>query len=341
MQPIQGGPPCPPGEKPPPSRQPAESQLSPVQRTVLERLITRIVALNQQQSAEVWAGLKHDLALKSDTPLLSRHFTDAEHNLNQRLAQAQNTLATRQVIQQLTELLPLGNNRQAVSDFIRQQFGQTALGQLTQSQLETVLKLLQNNQLTTTPISPPTSLAQSSPVIDRPLQPAEQIILNQLVSKLAAATGESGKQIWQNLLELVKLKPGEPVPVRLFAPLSNWLQAHHTLSQQSAPTLERLQAALKQPLTEPERKWVADYSQQHFQATAQSLLTPFQVQDILTQILLMRTERQSGTHDDRNPKPIARPSQGTMSTSSHPFGRRSAVVVIALLVVMLVGWLLL
>jgi hypothetical protein len=36
------------------------------QRTVLERLITRLVALTSQQNAEVWAGIKHDLGLKGD-----------------------------------------------------------------------------------------------------------------------------------------------------------------------------------------------------------------------------------------------------------------------------------
>jgi hypothetical protein len=124
-----------------------EQPLSTIQRTVLERLIIRLVALTQQQSAEVWAGVKHDLGLKNDAPLLSRHFPAAEQNLNQRLDTATQNHTTRQVISQLTELLGQGNNRQAVSDFIRQQFGQTALSQLTPEQLKTVLTLLQNNQI--------------------------------------------------------------------------------------------------------------------------------------------------------------------------------------------------
>lgn len=147
MQPIQGAAPRPPGE---PSSAPSaagELPLSSQQRTVLERLITRIVALSQQQSAEVWAGLKHDLGMKNDTPLLSRHFPAAEQNLNQRLTSAQTSHATRQIVQQLSDLLPQGNNRQAVSDYIRQQFGHSALSQLTPQQLKSVLTLLQNNQL--------------------------------------------------------------------------------------------------------------------------------------------------------------------------------------------------
>ncbi|EYI47588.1 flagella biosynthesis regulator, partial [Salmonella enterica subsp. enterica serovar Heidelberg str. N29341] len=75
-------------------------------------------------------------------------------------------------------------------DFIRQQYGQTALSQLTPDQLKNVLTLLQQGQLS---IPQP----QQRPATDRPLLPAEHNTLNQLVTKLAAATGESNKLIWQ------------------------------------------------------------------------------------------------------------------------------------------------
>lgn len=142
--------------------------------------------------------MKHDLGVKSDTPLQSRHFPAAEQNLNQRLEVAQQNHANRQVLSQLTELLSQGNNRQAVSDFIRQQYGQTALSQLTPEQLKNVLTLLQQGQLIPQP--------QQRPATDRPLLPAEHNTLNQLVTKLAAATGESGKMIWQSMLELSGVK---------------------------------------------------------------------------------------------------------------------------------------
>ncbi|MCS3431704.1 flagella biosynthesis regulator Flk [Klebsiella sp. BIGb0407] len=340
MQPIQGAIPRPPGEPQPPTKLAGESPLSAVQRTVLERLITRIVALNQQQPADVWTGVKQDLKLKADAPLLSKHFPAAEQNLNQRLTLTQNTLVTRQTIHQLTQLLPQGNNRQVVSDFIRQQFGQTALSQLTPAQLKTVLTLVQNNQPGTAPLPLQTPMAQSTPVVEPLLQPVEQNILNHLVSKLATATGESGKQIWQNLLELVSLKPGEPIPGKLFAPLSNFLQAHHTLSQHPSPTLETVQAALKQPLTEPEREWIADYSQQRFQVTPQTILTPFQVQDLLTQILLNRTERQSGVIEVRDIKPIVSPFFASTIESIKNISTRNSTAMIALLVAILVLWIL-
>jgi hypothetical protein len=69
-----------------------------------------------------------------------------------------------------------------VSDYIRQHYGQTALHALTQTQLENVLQLLQR------PAVDPAAAA--APADLRPLLPAEHNTLNQLVTKLAAATGE-------------------------------------------------------------------------------------------------------------------------------------------------------
>jgi uncharacterized membrane protein YheB (UPF0754 family) len=185
MQPISGTPARPPGEGQNAPSAAGEQPLSTQQRTVLERLITRLISLTQQQSAEVWAGMKHDLGVKSDTPLQSRHFPAAEQNLNQRLGVAQQNHANRQVLSQLTELLSQGNNRQAVSDFIRQQFGQTALSQLTPEQLKNRADAAANQGQLSIP------QPQQRPATERPLLPAEHNTLKQLVTKLAAATGES------------------------------------------------------------------------------------------------------------------------------------------------------
>lgn len=355
MQPIQNAIPPPTGEQPSAANLSTKLPLSPVQRTVLERLITQIITLSQQKPAEVWAGLKQDLRLKNDSPLLAQHFPAAEKNLNQRLTHVQTTQAARQVIhQQLAELLPQGNNRQTVSHFIRQQFGQTALSQLTEAQLKTVLTLLKNSPLTPTPASHTASVFQSTsafqhasalpnvftsataPLAERPLQPAEQTLLNQLVSKLATATGESSQKIWHTVLEQVNVKPGEPIPARLVAPLSGWLQAQHTLSQHPAPTLETLQTAIKPPLTEPEREWVMDYSQQRFQVTPHTLLHPLQIQDILSQILLMRSERASGVIEVRDIKPIVSPLVTSTIASIKAVSTRSSAALIALFVVIIV-----
>lgn len=332
MQPIQGATARPPGE--PPSGLPptGEQPLSTQQRTVLERLITRLVALTQQQSAEVWAGMKHDMGLKSDAPLLSRHFPAAEQNLNQRLTSAQQTHVNRQVLSQLTELLSVGNNRQAVSDYIRQQFGHTALNQLTPEQLKSVLSLLQNNQLN---IPQP----QQRPATDRPMQPAEHNTLNQLVTKLAAATGESPKLIWQSMLELSGVKTGELIPAKHFALLTTWLTARQTLAQQPSPTLHSVQAALRQPMEPREWQEMTDYAQQRYQAAPQTLLTTAQVQDILNQVFVRRAERSPESLEVRNIQPIYNPFFASVIEPFKNLSARPGLALFALVIVLVLLWL--
>lgn len=332
MQPIPGASARPPGQEPPLTGTNAgENPLTSVQRTVLERLIVRLVALTQQQSAEVWAGMKHELGLKNDAPLLARHFPAAEQYLNARLETATQNHTTRQIISQLTELLGQGNNRQAVSDFIRQQFGQTALSQLTPQQLKTVLTMLQNNQIT---IPQP----QQRPATERPLLPAEHTTLNQAVAKLAAATGEPGKQIWQSMMELSGVKTGELIPAKHFAPLMTWLQARQTLSTHPAPTLHTLQTALKQPLESTEWRTITDYAQQNWQATPQTVLTTAQVQDILNHIFLRRTERASGMIEVRDIQPIYNPFIAPIIESVKNISARPGLLFIVLLIAFAFFW---
>lgn len=192
-----------------------------------------------------------------------------------------------------------GNNRQAVSDFIRQQYGHTALSQLSPEQLKTVLTLLQSNQLS---IPQP----QQRPSTERPLQPAEHNTLKQMVTKLAAATGEPTKLIWQSMLELSGVKAGEMIPAKQFTHLVT-ARARQTLSTQSAPTLHSVQAALKQPLEPHEFDLIRDYAQQSWQATPQTVLTTAQVQDVLNQIFVRRAEREAGVPEVRNIQPIYNP----------------------------------
>jgi hypothetical protein len=329
-QPISGMPARPPGEAAA-TNNIGEQPLSTQQRTVLERLITRLVALTSQQSAGVWAGMKHDLGLKNDAQLLSRHFPAAEQNLNQRLQNAEQTHVVRQIVAQLTELLSQGNNRQAVSDYIRQQYGQTTLSHLTPDQLKNVLQLLQNNQLT---IPQP----QQRPATDRPLQPAEHNTLNQMVTKVAAATGESSKLIWQSMLELSGVKSGELIPAKHFNQLMTWLQARQTLSDQKAPTLNMLQAALKQPMEPHEFNALRDYAQQAWQATPQTVLTPAQVQDLLNQVFLRRVERSQDTLDTRYVQPIYNPFTPFIENMK-AMSTRPGLMLIALIVVMVLLWL--
>ncbi len=150
IQPISGPPPGqPPGQGDNLPSGTGNQPLSSQQRTSLESLMTKVTSLTQQQRAELWAGIRHDIGLSGDSPLLSRHFPAAEHNLAQRLLAAQKSHSARQLLAQLGEYLRLGNNRQAVTDYIRHNFGQTPLNQLSPEQLKTILTLLQEGKLFT------------------------------------------------------------------------------------------------------------------------------------------------------------------------------------------------
>ncbi|WP_192457483.1 flagella biosynthesis regulator Flk [Musicola keenii] len=135
-----------------------DTPLTSAQRTVLEKLVNQITGQSGAKSAEVWAGLRYSLGVSGNADLLSSQFTAATQILQARLATAQDAQQTRQLLQQVTSLLQQGNNRQAVSNFIRQQFGHTTLGSLTPSQLQQVVNVLQSGTL-----SPNTAVATPQP----------------------------------------------------------------------------------------------------------------------------------------------------------------------------------
>ncbi|CAI6180910.1 flagella biosynthesis regulator Flk [Escherichia coli] len=304
IQPISGPPPGqPPGQGDNLPSGAGNQPLSSQQRTSLESLMTKVTSLTQQQRAELWAGIRHDIGLSGDSPLLSRHFPAAEHNLAQRLLAAQKSHSARQLLAQLGEYLRLGNNRQAVTDYIRHNFGQTPLNQLSPEQLKTILTLLQEGKMV---IPQP----QQREATDRPLLPAEHNALKQLVTKLAAATGEPSKQIWQSMLELSGVKDGELIPAKLFNHLVTWLQARQTLSQQNTPTLESLQMALKQPLDASELAALSAYIQQKYGLSAQSSLSSAQAEDILNQLYQRRVKG----IDPRDMQPLLNPFPPMMDT---------------------------
>ena len=242
------------------------------------------MSLSTLKAPELWAGVRHEVGVKSEAELQSRHFPAAEQHLNGRLTQVQNSLATRQLLQQLLEKLPQGNNRQAVSDFIRQRFGHTVLSQLSPPQLQQVLNLLQTGGLT---IPQPQQTATS----DRPLLPAEHQSLQQQVTKLSAATGEAPAKIWQTLFDLAGVKTNDPLPARHFQLLNQFLQVKVALSPQNAPTLNNLLAALKQPADEQELQQMNDYCQTRFNCGANAPLTHPQMSDAIHQLFARRLEK--------------------------------------------------
>ncbi|MCZ9071242.1 flagella biosynthesis regulator Flk [Escherichia albertii] len=324
IQPISGPPP---GQLPDRENSAGNQPLSSLQRTALESLMTKVTSLTQQQRAELWAGIKHDIGLPGDSPLLSRHFPAAEHNLAQRLLAAQKSYSARWLLTQLGEYLRLGNNRQAVTDYIRNNFGQTQLNQLSPEQLKTILNLLQEGKM----VIPQPQQRQAT---DRPLLPAEHNTLKQLVTKLAAATGEPSKQIWQSMLELSGVKDGELIPAKLFNHLVTWLQARQSLSQQNTPTLESLQMALKKPLDTNELAALSAYIEQKYGLSAQSVLSSVQAEDILNQLYQRRVKG----IDPRDIQPLLNPFPPLMNTLQNMATRPSVWILLVAILIMLV-WL--
>lgn len=324
IQPISGPPP---GQLPDRENSAGNQPLSSLQRTALESLMTKVTSLTQQQRAELWAGIKHDIGLPGDSPLLSRHFPAAEHNLAQRLLAAQKSYSARRLLAQLGEYLRLGNNRQAVTDYIRNNVGQTPLNQLSPEQLKTILNLLQEGKM----VIPQPQQRQAT---DRPLLPAEHNTLKQLVTKLAAATGEPSKQIWQSMLELSGVKDGELIPAKLFNHLVTWLQARQSLSQQNTPTLESLQMALKKPLDTNELAALSAYIEQKYGLSAQSVLSSVQAEDILNHLYQRRVKG----IDPRDIQPLLNPFPPLMNTLQNMATRPSVWILLVAILVMLV-WL--
>lgn len=258
--------------------------LTTAQRTTLERIIVKIMAISSLKSAELWAGIRHQANVKNDNELLSSHFPAAEHWLSEKLRQAQNSHSERVLLQQLTELLPAGNNRQAVSHYIRHQFGQTVLSSLTRAQLEQVLTMLKNGQMD---IPAP----QQSSATDRSLLPAEHRNLQQQVIKLTIAGGGTHATVWQNIFSLVSLKNGDPIPSRYYPLLTQYLTARLSLSTRSAPvTLHELLLSLKHPASEQENRYVEKYSAQQFQIPSDQPLSQAQAEALLNALFRYRAE---------------------------------------------------
>ncbi|GKW01236.1 flagellar regulator flk [Pectobacterium carotovorum subsp. carotovorum] len=236
--------------------------LTLAQRTTLENLVLKVAALTTSKAAEVWTTVKQGLGLAENNELLSRHYQPAEQILQTRLTQAQDSGGRQQLLQRLTDMLSQGNNRQAVSNFIQQQFGSTTLSALDKTQLQQVVTLLQNGQIpqsTASTTASQTAQVANSP--DRPLSPAEQRGLNQLVTRLATMTGEQPARVLNNLMMMQNLSPGDAIPLKHLPLITQFLQAQVELQQtqtllratspapQGAPTNAGTAGASPEPLT--------------------------------------------------------------------------------------------
>lgn len=327
MQPLSGpGAPSALNHPPTPGKNsPTDDEpLSPAQRTALEKLLVKIMALSPAKSAEIWATLRHELGADNTGELTARHFLPAEQLLQNRLAVAQQGHASRQLLQQLTELLPQGNNRQAVSDFIRQQFGHTVLSQLSHSQLQQVLNLLQTGGLT---IPHP----QQTTTSDRPLLPAEHQHLQLQVTRLSAVTGETPAKIWQALFDLAGVKINDPLPARHFQLLSQFLQVKVALSPQTSPTLQNLLAVLKQPADQQEQQQLSDYCHSRFNGSLNTPFTPAQLNDVIQQLFTRRLDKAAPSLRSGENPAVQQPLNPLQSALSKPRVLIAIIIVLLLL----------
>jgi len=117
-----------------------------------------------------------------------------------------------------------------------------------------------------------------------------------------------------------------------------WLQARQTLSLQNAPTLQTLQAALKQPLEPNEFAAIKDYAQQTWQIQPQTILTTVQVQDLLNQIFLRRVERDKELNDPRHLQPIYSPFTPVIENIKS-LSARPGLMFVALMIALAIFWL--
>ncbi|MGM3175270.1 flagella biosynthesis regulator Flk [Dickeya lacustris] len=165
---------------------PEDAPLTLVQRTALEKLVMQVAAQSGANPAEIWATVRAELGAKNNAELSANQFAAAEQGLQSRLASVQSAQDTRQLLQQLTGLLAQGNNRQAASDFIRQQFGHTVLSSLTPSQLKLVVTLLQNGSL------PQAGTPLSNTLLSSSLLSDSRLSGTPLTDSRTALTGNTG-----------------------------------------------------------------------------------------------------------------------------------------------------
>jgi len=311
--------------------------LTSSQRTALERIIVKILAISSLKSPALWAGIRHHINVSGEAELLSSHFPEAERWLQGVLEQEQNNHLARRQLQQLTDLLPHGNNRQAVSEYIRHQFGQTVLSALTQAQLEQVLTRLQQGQMS---IPQPVQTTASA----RSLLPAEHSALSQQVVKLSVANGESPISVWETLHSLVGLKDGDPIPAKHYPLLSQYLQARQQLVGQNSLPLTQLLQGLKHPVSRQELEQATLYCQQHYQLTAGDCLSRVQAQDLLNVLFSHRAGfgwRPPHGALTAGPIPIYHPAPPSAGQASFwPFSPRVTLTIIGIVLLFLfVVWL--
>ncbi|PUW02254.1 flagella biosynthesis regulator Flk, partial [Cronobacter sakazakii] len=98
-------------------------------------------------------------------------------------------------------------------------------------------------------------------------------------------------------------------------------------------------AALRQPLESREWQEISDYAQQRFQATPQTVLTTAQVQDILNQVFIRRSEGSPETLEVRHIQPIYSPLIAFFTQPMKQISAKPGLAMFLLVLVILLLWL--
>ncbi|MCU6377982.1 flagella biosynthesis regulator Flk [Morganella morganii] len=300
--------------------------LSGEQRAVLERLITQLASLTKLRQADLWSQIKQEAGIRNNAPLLSRHFAEVEKNIIQRLGVSGCDRTYSLQLIQLTELMGQGKNSSVVRDFIRAQYGYTALSQLSREQIKDVLMLLQQT-------SDSSSLIKGSAVINSGpyIQKAGHHFLSQLVSALADITKNPEEQIWQSLLKISGSKSAALIPSGVYPHLVALLQARTMMAGRSNITLDTMQSALKQILKPEELIILKEYAQDSYKIQVQTPLTAVQVQELINYIFRRRIENNGYSPEPQNIQPIYNPVVPVAESSETPQSL-SKIILITLLI---------
>lgn len=289
-----------PGEDPQLNSVLHKQPLSGEQRIVLEKLMMQLELLTKKQHIDILSEIKQGIGIKNEAPLLSRHFSAAEQLIIHKLQVSGPNRSNFQLLSQLTGLMEQGRNSVILRDFIRAEYGYTALSQLSEDQIKTVLTLLQQE--------PRPATSDDNRIIGQLyLTKSEINLLRQSVTILANLTEDNEEKIWQSLLKFSGSPRAELISSGMFNHLSAWLHTRSILAGQESLTLQILQSVLKQTLKINEFTILKDYALDTYKIQTQTILTAVQVQEIINYIFRRRIDNDVYSVEPQSIQPIYNP----------------------------------
>ncbi|MNH26924.1 Flagellar regulator flk [compost metagenome] len=139
------------------------------------------------------------------------------------------------------------------------------------------------------------------------------------------------------LFDLVGVKTNDPLPAKQFQLLHQFLQVKVALSPQTAPTLNNLLAALKQPADQHEQQQLTDYCQTRFHCNNSVPLTHAQMSDVIHQLFARRLEKAGHTAptqgNDHPIQPLLNPLIAALPQSLQKVLNKPTALIIVLIII--------